>query len=58
LPNDPQRWIAALRERIHDLDAAELEGLALRRWVLRDYVLEEHLDEWLEAHLPESAKSA
>lgn len=51
LPNEPQRWIAALRERLHDLDAAEREGQALRDWVLRDYVLEDHLDEWLQAHL-------
>ena len=57
LPNDPQRWIAALRERIHDPDAAELEGQALRRWVLRNYLLEDHLDEWLAAHLTKSPKS-
>lgn len=52
--NDPQQWIAALRERIHDLDAAEQEGEALRQWVLRDYVLENHVEEWLYAHLPNS----
>jgi O-antigen biosynthesis protein len=54
LANDPQRWIAALRERLHDLDAAEREGQALKQWVQDSYVLEDHLDEWLQAHLPKS----
>jgi glycosyltransferase involved in cell wall biosynthesis len=52
LPNDPARWIAALRERIHDADAREAEGEAMRRWVRRYFILEEHLDQWLAAHLP------
>ncbi|MCL2344238.1 MAG: glycosyltransferase [Desulfobulbus sp.] len=50
--NDPALWIAALRERIHDLDAALREGARLRAWVERHYVLEDHIDEWLAAHLP------
>ena len=58
LPNNPQQWIAALRERIHDLDAAEQEGQMIKQWVLDHYVLEDHLEEWLQAHLPKSSKSA
>ncbi len=52
LANDPQRWIEALRERIHDADAREVEGARMRQWVIQHYVLEDHLDEWLAAHLP------
>lgn len=58
LANDPQRWIAALRERIHDVDAAEREGQIMKQWVLDNYLLEDHVDEWLEAHLPKYSKSA
>jgi len=52
VPNTPERWIAALRERIHDLDAAEREGARLKDWVTRHYILEDHIEEWLAAHLP------
>lgn len=52
LANDPQHWIAALRERIHDADAREAEGKRLHDWVVQRYILENHLDEWLAAHLP------
>ena len=47
--NDPQAWATALRERIHDLDAAAVEGDCLRQWVHKHYMLEDHLDEWLSA---------
>lgn len=50
--NTPNAWIAALRERIHDPEAREHEGKAMREWVLRHYMLEDHLEEWLKAHLP------
>lgn len=45
-------WLRALRERVYDPDAAEREGLAMKEWVLRNYILEDHLDDWLQAHLP------
>ena len=51
--NTADNWIAALRERIHDADAREREGNALRQWVQHGYLLENHLDEWLGAHLPD-----
>lgn len=50
--NRASEWIDALRARIHDADAREREGSAMREWVLRHYILEDHLDDWLLAHLP------
>ena len=52
VPNDPVAWIEAIRERVHDLDAAEREGERLRRWVEAGWMLEDHLAEWLRALLP------
>lgn len=51
VPNEPKAWAEAIRERIHDLDAAEQEGDALRCWVLQHYILEDHLSEWRSALL-------
>jgi len=53
VPNTLDAWVQALRERIHDADAREQEGRAMRRWVQQNFLLENHLDEWLEAHLPD-----
>jgi O-antigen biosynthesis protein len=50
--NTTESWVAALRERIHDPDAREREGITMRRWVQQKYLLENNLDEWLNAHLP------
>lgn len=50
--NSPKAWVAALRERIYDAEGREKEGMAMRDWVHRSYLLEDHLDEWLSAHLP------
>ncbi|HRJ23412.1 MAG TPA: glycosyltransferase [Thauera sp.] len=47
--NTPQAWIAAIRERIHDTDAARQEGIALRAQVRQHWMLDDHLDEWLAA---------
>lgn len=49
VPNNPAAWVSAIRERVHDLDAAAKEGDALRRWVERDYWLEDHLEDWFAA---------
>jgi hypothetical protein len=49
VPDDPRAWITALRDRIHDLDAAEMEGDCLRQWVRGNFMLEDHLDEWFSA---------
>jgi GT2 family glycosyltransferase/glycosyltransferase involved in cell wall biosynthesis len=50
--NSPKEWVAALRERIYEVDAREAEGNAMRDWMHRSYFLEDHLDDWLNAHLP------
>jgi hypothetical protein len=47
--NNARAWIAAIRERVNDLDAAENEGDRLRRWVMQEWILEDHLECWLEA---------
>jgi GT2 family glycosyltransferase/glycosyltransferase involved in cell wall biosynthesis len=50
--NTAKAWIEALRERIYDADAREREGAAMRDWFTRSYILEEHSEEWVRAHLP------
>lgn len=50
--NQAETWIEAIRERINDLDAAEKEGDRLREWVLKHYILEDHLQDWLQAITP------
>ncbi len=52
--NTSAAWIEAVQERIHDLDAAHKEGDVLRRWVIRDWMLEDHLDQWVRALLPDA----
>lgn len=52
VPNTASAWVQALRERIHDADGREREGDNLRRWVHQGYILENHMDQWLTAHLP------
>ncbi len=49
VPNEPAAWIEAIRERLHDPEAARREGEALRAWVLAHFILEDHLDAWLHA---------
>ena len=49
LPNDPARWIAAIRERVAERDALARSGDALQAWVHRHYLLESYLDEWYAA---------
>ena len=51
--NTTAAWTKALRERIHDAKAREREGAKLQKWVREGYLLENHLEEWLRAHLPD-----
>lgn len=51
LPNDPEAWIAAIRQKLADPAALTLEGQALKAWVHRHFILEDHLDEWARALL-------
>ncbi|WP_334158410.1 glycosyltransferase [Oryzomicrobium sp.] len=47
--NTAKAWIAAIRERIHDLDATRKEGETLQAHIRQHWMLEDHLDEWLAA---------
>jgi len=42
-------WLEAVRERIYDLDAAFKEGQELKQWVIKNWLLEDHVTEWGEA---------
>lgn len=49
LANDAAAWIDCIRSKIRDRDALAEEGEALRAWVRASYLLEDHLDVWLDA---------
>jgi glycosyltransferase involved in cell wall biosynthesis len=55
--NNPRAWVDAIREHVNDLDAAENEGDRLRRWVMQEWILEDHLECWLKALTPTSIAS-
>jgi glycosyltransferase involved in cell wall biosynthesis len=52
LANDARAWIEAIRERAHDLDTAAKEGDCLQQWVRSNWMLEDHLHDWLNALSP------
>ncbi|MCB2427791.1 glycosyltransferase [Methylophaga pinxianii] len=47
--NEVDEWVAAIRQILADKAALAHAGTALKSWVLEHYMLEDHLDEWLEA---------
>ncbi|MCB1916279.1 MAG: glycosyltransferase [Rhodocyclaceae bacterium] len=51
LANEPDIWIDAIRERIHDRDHLKAEGNLLRRWVHQHHILEDNLALWMTALL-------
>ena len=53
VPNNPQAWIGAIRAHIHDMDATRAAGQQLHDWVLSDWMLDQHLDEWMKMLLPD-----
>jgi len=54
--NNRQEWLTAIRERVHDLEAAYQEGNALRDWVTTNHMLNDHVDEWRQALLGNSGE--
>ncbi|HVH80723.1 MAG TPA: hypothetical protein VM782_15110, partial [Stellaceae bacterium] len=50
--NKQRDWVRAIRELTADREALRRAGEALRAAVLRDWMLEDHLDEWKRAWLP------
>lgn len=47
--NEVDEWVAAIRQLLADKAALADAGSALRSWVIQHYMLEDHIDEWLEA---------
>jgi glycosyltransferase involved in cell wall biosynthesis len=47
--NEVEAWVTAIRQVLADKAALADAGSALRAWVLQHYMLEDHLDEWLDA---------
>lgn len=50
--NDAKSWENAIREHVADLDELARRGDALRDYVRANWMLEDHLDDWLKAWLP------
>lgn len=50
--NRHRDWVRAIRELAADRAALRRAGAALREAVVRDWMLEDHLDEWKSAWLP------
>ncbi|MDZ4152530.1 glycosyltransferase, partial [Methylicorpusculum sp.] len=50
--NNTQYWLKAIREKIAEPEALRAEGKVLQQWVLDNYLLEDHLDDWLQALTP------
>jgi len=51
VPNEPEAWIAAIRQKLADPVVAAQEGQRLKQWVVDNFILEDHLDEWVRALL-------
>jgi len=45
--NSTANWVNAIREHISDMDATAKMGDQLRQYILNNWLLEDHLDEWL-----------
>jgi len=52
ISNKHRDWVRAIRDLVADRDACRQAGEKLRQAVLRDWMLEDHLDEWKRAWLP------
>jgi len=50
--NNTNEWIRVIREKINEPKELVKEGELLKRWVVDNYMLDEHLDEWAAALLP------
>jgi O-antigen biosynthesis protein len=52
LPNDPQRWISTIREQLAEPEALQRAGNTLKKWVLDNFIIEDHASDWLAAYAP------
>lgn len=49
IDNNVNKWLSVIRQKLADKPALAAEGRQLKEWVMTHYILEDHLDEWLEA---------
>jgi hypothetical protein len=56
LPNEPEKWIKAIREQLAEPQALREAGLALQRWVRDGFILENHVASWFAAYGPEGRR--
>lgn len=56
--NNPRSWIRAIKEQIHERETLAKEGDTLRQWVLDNWMLEDHLEEWLHGLLSDTCFKA
>ncbi|MFW5451317.1 MAG: glycosyltransferase [Methylophagaceae bacterium] len=47
--NEKQQWLNAIRAAISDPQALQAAGDNLRQWVLERFILQDHLQQWLDA---------
>lgn len=52
LPNDPQRWIEAIQDKIRNIDQLACEGDALRAWVYENFMMDQHINAWYDILSP------
>lgn len=52
VPNKFKNWVDAIREHVADPDALARRGDALREYIQSNWMLEDNLDAWLKAWLP------
>jgi len=50
--NNTQHWIKTIREKVNEPEALVIEGRALKKWVVDNYMLDDHVDEWFAALMP------
>ena len=53
--NSVDEWIEVIRDKLSDMEALAEEGNRLRDWVFGNRVLEDRLDDWWEALMPNNA---
>ncbi|MBI5937895.1 MAG: glycosyltransferase [Betaproteobacteria bacterium] len=51
-------WVEAIRSHVADMDALAEKGDELKRYIEANWILEDHLDVWLQAWLPGDMKRA
>ncbi len=57
VPNDTKAWVEAIMAYADDLDAAAQAGDRLKQWVMKHFILEDHLEEWVSALTAANARA-